>query len=194
MSCLHFRPALSNLVVGFRGYGATGVRETVTTGWKKRSTERLAQYEAIVEARVELCKRSDMTDDCSLLLYASQFNPDTQLSMADQVYMSGTDAAAKQKKPLNIKEGEAPPEPSAFVKKAERVGIAIRAHPRQLVSGASDALPFGFEQINDNMFSRKANKFMVFNLPGVLTWKDSPVTRPCPVESILMSTASASNS
>lgn len=32
-------------------------------------------------------------------------------------------------------------------------------------------VPEGFEQINDDMFARRDNKFVVFNAPGLETWR-----------------------
>jgi len=164
------------------------VREIVTSGWKKRSTDRLAQYQAIVEAQVESVKRSDITDEDSLHLYAAQFNPDTMLSVGDQVYLTGSAMyeGASKSRPSEVMPSR---RPSAFVKKAERVGIAIRAYPNSSMPPQEKGILSGFEQINDNMFSRKANKFMVFNRAGMVTWKDFPVTKPCPVKEILLSTA-----
>lgn len=133
-----------------------------------------------------------MTDDDSLLLYASQFSPDTLLTVADQVYLKGS-AASGWTKHSTRQESDTPQGTSAFVRKAERVGIAIRPYPSKVSSVRASSLAAGFEQINDNMYSRIANKFMVFNRAGVNTWKSLPTTRSCPVETILMSTATSAN-
>ena len=38
-------------------------------------------------------------------------------------------------------------------------------------------IPAGFEQINEDLFARKDNKFMVFNGPGVDSFSTNAVTK-----------------
>lgn len=39
------------------------------------------------------------------------------------------------------------------------------------------SIPAGFEQINEDLFARKDNKFMVFNGPGVDSFSTNAVTK-----------------
>lgn len=81
---------------------------------------------------------------------------------------------------------------SSFILKAASRGINVRRkssrRPGEGVSGGSSGgggigaadgnqqrpIPAGFEQINEDLFARKDNKFMVFNGAGVDSWKSPP--------------------
>jgi hypothetical protein len=178
-----------------RGLDKTGVKETVTTGWHSFTTSE-KQYSEIVEAPIPRCRRSDLTTADSLQLYASMFDESTQLSTADLIFALGD-------KP----EGESPPSQSrpvntasrstSFVKKAARRGIKITSY--EDIAKAKSAplfkldqrrpVPPGFEQINDDMFARKDNKFMVLNGAGVSSWHGAhPITKISHVDDVLLST------
>jgi hypothetical protein len=83
------------------------------------------------------------------------------------------------------------------VKKASRLGIPVI--PREELAKSAFTplygfsrrrkLPPGFEQINEDMFARKDNKFMVFNGAGVDSWHGTqPVTKVSLLENILLTT------
>ena len=68
-----------------------------------------------------------------------------------------------------------------FVEKAARKGIAIRSQaaytrsklPPLFAVDKIDHLPEGFEQINDDLFARRDNKFLVLNGAAVGTWQEA---------------------
>ena len=63
-----------------------------------------------------------------------------------------------------------------FIRKAATKGINIaRKSPSSLMEFRTQRpTPNGFEQINEDLFARKDNKFMVFNWAGVDSWKSPP--------------------
>jgi len=178
-----------------RGLNTAGVIDAVSSGWE-RFTINERQYMEVVNAKASRCQRSDLSDSSSLELYASVFDHDTYLSTADQIFLQAATAESfKERKPVY------PPfestEPSSFVKKAARLGIAITSHsgdslaatPSLYQNDLRHDVPAGFEQINEDMFSRKDNKFMVFNGAGVDSWAGTqPITKVSQAENILLST------
>ena len=60
--------------------------------------------------------------------------------------------------------------------KAASRGINIRkkSSKSQIEFHTQRPIPSGFEQINEDLFARKDNKFMVFNGAGVDSWKSPP--------------------
>ena len=64
----------------------------------------------------------------------------------------------------------------SFIRKAASKGINIRKKPpSSLVEFRSQRpIPNGFEQINEDLFARKDNKFIVFNYAGVNSWMSPP--------------------
>jgi hypothetical protein len=64
----------------------------------------------------------------------------------------------------------------SFIRKAATKGINIaRKSPSGLMEFRTQRpTPNGFEQINEDLFARKDNKFMVFNWAGVDSWKSPP--------------------
>jgi hypothetical protein len=93
--------------------------------------------------------------------------------------------------------------PVPFVKKASRLGIYVEecqgkgkvSNPPLYQSDLRDKNPSGFEQINDDMYARTDNKFMVFNGAGVDSWDDccKAITDISDAEKILRSTFSHPN-
>ena len=70
---------------------------------------------------------------------------------------------------------------SAFILKAASRGINIRKtssrsreEEANLSQFSGHPIPTGFEQINEDLYARKDNKFMVFNGPGVESWVSPP--------------------
>jgi hypothetical protein len=180
-----------------RGMNTAGVVNAVSSGWETfRISEK--QYMEVVNAKVTRCRRSDLTNSASLELYASVFDGDTNLSTADRIFLqAATSESFKERKPVY------PPlestEPSSFVKKAARLGIAITSYSGDSMSvtpslyqfAPQHDVPVGFEQINEDMFARRDNKFMVFNGAGVDSWTGTqPITKVSQAENILLSTFS----
>ena len=74
---------------------------------------------------------------------------------------------------------------SSFILKAASRGINIRKKASRtrdkednniniIEFHSQRPIPTGFEQINEDLFARKDNKFMVFNGAGVDSWKSPP--------------------
>ena len=183
---------LVDLELKRRGLDALGVRDTVAAGWEQYNMSEKAYSEFLQSPTT--CRRSDLTTASSLNLYASLFDENTQLSVSDLIFMLGrkpAEAAAEPKtKPLKYSEDKAP-----FIEKAAQMGMPIVPH-KEVMKGKSPPLfhfererqvPTGFEQINEDMFARHDNKFMVFNGPGVACWKGTePVTKVSRMEDDLL--------
>jgi hypothetical protein len=155
-----------------RGFDTTGMKEAVAAGWK-RFTSAEKQYLEVVEANVARCQRSELTSADSLKLYASEFDKSTILTTADRIFLQAyaRDTTNDRRPPRPSGQST---EPSPFVQKAARLGISITPHARRAAAvppplyqaEQRQDVPPGFEQINEDMFSRKDNKFMVFNGAG----------------------------
>jgi hypothetical protein len=180
-----------------RGYETAGVKQAVAQAWNNhRNVQR--QYIEIVEGSIDNCVRSEMTTPDSLRLYAMNSDASTPLSVADQIFLTG-----RRPGESFVKTSQAPGEPTkradTFVKKARRLGIPVI--PREELAKSAftplyrfsrrRVLPPGFEQVNEDMFARKDNKFMVFNGPGVDSWHGTqPLTKISHIEDILLTTLS----
>mmetsp|Transcript_21184 Transcript_21184/g.48883 ORF Transcript_21184/g.48883 Transcript_21184/m.48883 type:complete len:278 (-) Transcript_21184:885-1718(-) len=167
-----------------RGYYTVGVREAVARGWEQQKLA-TQQYAEIVDKSNLGCRRSDLTTDDSFKLYSSFFDDSTKLSELDLTYMvdeqaragadedphSSTKKETLQQKPQNSQR-------ASFVDRAARLGISIRSHTEIRQSESAPLFTFervtnvpqGFEQINEDLFARKDNKFMVLNGAGVDSW------------------------
>ena len=177
-----------------RGFDTRGVREKLATSWQTLTLAQ-EQYMEIVEARVAHCQRSELTTPDSLKLYVSQFDQDLNLSTANQIYL---DSFEREKPDVDRKDGR----PfqvvghSSFVEKARRLGISVAPNGRSAGAsfplfrpGSSRSVPVGFEQINENLYCRKENKFMVFNGSGVSAWTGAePLTQQSQAVDVLLST------
>jgi len=160
---------------------ADGVRESVAVGWK-RYINAEQQYAEVVDNSRAQCRRSDITTEKSLELYTSFFDDSTPMSQLDMTYMLGEKPKLPVNKPAGCKdashhEDEDDKQPS-FAEKANRLGISIPSSS-EIEKGKSAPLfsferkggvPSGFEQINEDLFARKDNKFIVLNGAGVDSW------------------------
>ena len=139
--------------------------------------------------------RSDLTTSNSLKLYTSFFSPDQVMTTTDLTVLLGENVGENETKtkPGHIELSER----TQFVARASKKGISITSHD-ELARTRSQPLfqferrrsvPTGFEMINEDMFSRKENKFMVFNGPGVDSWSvgtaTNPVTKMSGIEKML---------
>jgi hypothetical protein len=175
------------------GFGSSGVQETASREWKSFNLAR-REYAEIVAPKSGGCTRSSFSDAETFKLYASFFDPNTELTTADQIFLGSREPKNQHKEdkpPESVVDPAGPRQPSLFAQKAMRLGIkctpyiglvsTLRAHPQGLT-------PAGFEQINDDMFSRKDNAFMVFNRAGMDSWDSNSAPRSLPPERFLLST------
>lgn len=179
-----------------RGYNSTGVREAVRKQMDEMKKSQ-RQYSEIIHAQMSRCERSDLSANNSLKLYASMFNADSSLTVPDQIFLQTymrEESQEKMEPPLLVQSRNT----TSFVEKASRFGIKITP-ARNFVSNEVQLcqpqqireIPSGFEQINEDMFCRRDNKFMVFNGAGVRSWTGThPITKISHAEKILWSTFS----
>jgi hypothetical protein len=175
-----------------RGFYTDGVRETIADGWDQHVTAEKQYHETCLPGSSKY-RRSDLTTTNSLKLYATFFSPDQVMAVPDlSVLLGETPSSEVRRKPghVNVKDRG-----NDFVAKAARKGIDITSHEDLSKSqslfgfGRLHAVPPGFEMINEDMFSRKDNKFMVFNGPGVDSWSgNSPMTKISGIEQMLAGT------
>jgi len=182
-----------------RGISYEGVKQEVKKGWKAHVAAQ-KQYTEIVDKPVVECRRSDLTTPPSLRLYTTSFNESVPLSTADQIFLTG-ESIKLESRSDTTKSLQSQPRTDSFVEKAKRLGIPVVLHsefekddPGPLFhSDRRQDVPPGFEQINEDMFARKDNKFMVFNWAGVKDFATSgarPVTKISHSQSILDATLS----
>jgi hypothetical protein len=171
---------------------SVGVTETFCNGWSQLANAEKA-YTEIVDMSSVGYKRSDLTTESSMKLYSSYFDESTSLNQLDQVYATGQKLPHDPSKPLRRStrpcgEVSGPGkdikrfDESAFILKAASRGINIRKTAVQNPDDKIDVLKFqsqlqvppGFEQINEDLYARKDNKFMVFNGAGVMSWQNPP--------------------
>lgn len=178
-----------------RGLYTDGVKQALTSRWDGYTNAKKHYSESFRERRHNY-RRSDLTTASSLKLYTSFFPPDKAMSTTDLTFLL-------DEKPVDIgtkqKPGYAPisNRKSNLVMRAAGLGIPITSHS-ELIKSRSEPLfqfegrksvPAGFEMINEDMFARKENKFMVFNGAAVDSWLGTaPVTKTSGVESMLLGT------
>jgi hypothetical protein len=100
-------------------------------------------------------KRSDITDERSMKLYASFFDGSTPLNEFDINYLNG----------CGSKVNGAPT--SSFSLNDVKTKTFRSAAFTPLFLDSQVSTPSGFEQINEDLFARKDNRFLVFNGAGV---------------------------
>ena len=179
-----------------RGFYTDGVKETIGDGWE-RHLEAEKQYQETCSDGGLKFIRSDLTTTNSLKLYTSFFSPDQAMTTTDLSVLLGENlekADNKRKKADRVEESKLERNPQ-FVARASQKGYSITSH-EELSRVRSQPLfqferrrpvPTGFEMINEDLFSRKENKFMVFNGPGVDSWSGAtPVTKNSGLEKMLL--------
>ena len=178
-----------------RGFHMGGVKDSITNEFERKKIAEKQYHETCLEGSSKL-RRSDLTTTNSLKLYTSFFSPDEALATPDLSVLLGETPSDNGKK---IKPGhvDLKDRSSDFVSKAAKKGVQITSH-KELEKARSQPLfqfqrkqtvPAGFEMINEDMFSRKDNKFMVFNGPGVDSWTGTqPVTKTSGIEKMLAGT------
>lgn len=159
-----------------KGFNSHGIKESVADGWKKFSLAE-QQYLEIVESKSTRCFFSGLTTPGSLQLYASKFDDNSPLTTADCIFL-------RAHSERSLCGTNAPPSGGrsncgkSFVQKASELGISITPHVHRIAnilpplfqSDQMVSVSRDFEQINEDMFSRKENKFMVFNGAAVESW------------------------
>jgi hypothetical protein len=163
-----------------------GVRESVAMGWKRYiSAEQ--QYAEVVDNSRAQCRRSDITTEKSLELYSSFFDDSTRMSQLGMTYLLGekpklgdsaTPGALRRMSGKHSSDDCDGVPTESFADKAARVGISIPSSfeiqkwksPPLFSFERKGGVPVGFEQINEDLFARKDNKFMVLNGAGVDSW------------------------
>jgi hypothetical protein len=175
-----------------RGFSES-VKDTVSESWSRLlSSEK--QYQEMVQESSSRYRRSDLTTAKSLKLYTSFFSPDQALAVPDLAMLLGDtppiiDGRGVQESP-RLERGD-----TKFVRRAAEMGIPIASHAelakardRPLFDFDQQIVPAGFEKINEDMYSRKDNKFMVFNGPGVNSYSNTPVTPTAGIDKMLEGT------
>jgi len=164
-----------------RGFDAAGVQDSVEQRWASFHTSE-QQFAEILTRPTAPCRRSDLTTAESLKQYVSLSDNSTRLSTPDVIFLTGR-KTKKAGPPVLV---QPPPQAVSFTTKAARLGINIGTNSEASTGNGSSLFPLQkrrsippeFEQINDDMFARKDNKFMVFNGRGVDSWHGvEPVTR-----------------
>jgi hypothetical protein len=160
-----------------KGFDTQGIKESVTDRWKRFNLAK-NQYLEIVESKSMRCFLSGLTTPSSLQLYAREFDGNSALTTADCIFMQALESE-RGKCGTNIRGSERWSNPGKpFVEKALELGITITPHERRIAnilpplfqSDQTLSVSRDFEQINEDMFSRKENKFMVFNGAAVESW------------------------
>lgn len=178
-------PSLVDNELKRREVYADGVRESIAVGWK-RYINAEQQYAEIVDNSRAQCSRSDITTEKSLELYSSFFDDSTPMSQLDMTYMLGEKSQPVEKSAaLSTSSRRASIDETgeesklSFAEKANRLGISIPSaadiekskSPPLFTFERTGGVPSGFEQINEDLFARKENKFIVLNGAGVDSWK-----------------------
>jgi hypothetical protein len=181
------------------------MKEAVTNGWaKQEAAER--QYMELLDTSNIGCRRSDLTTEESMKLYTSYFDDATSLSTLDVTFIVGSNPPGSKSQAkeafLNNRERAFTTQPmkSEFVFKAARMGYSIPSQseiakaksPQLFLWNEPRKTPNGFEQINEDLFARKDNKFMVFNGAGVDSWQGTePKTKVASLSSISLDQSSS---
>lgn len=154
-----------------------GIKESILTGWNRLS-DATKQYSEILEVDVAGCQRSGLTTAKSLQLYVSNFDGDSTLSTCDRIFLQAYHRSEKSVRSTTRYPDIQTRRSKRFVDKAAQLGFVVTPHeqrrasilPPLFHSDKKQSLTQEFEQINEDMFSRKENKFMVFNGGGVDSW------------------------
>mmetsp|Transcript_41443 Transcript_41443/g.125485 ORF Transcript_41443/g.125485 Transcript_41443/m.125485 type:complete len:651 (-) Transcript_41443:39-1991(-) len=172
-----------------------GVKEAIVNGWDQSAKAERA-YAEILDSSSLGCRRSDLTDERSMQLYCSFFDSSTSLSRLQKTYIlgesmqeeemqkktTGRNAVSFKDEGNEVSSDEDKPEMSSFAASAEKLGIPMtswqertRRQSTSLFSYESrKGIPTGFEQINEDLYARKENRFMVMNGSSLDNWQSKP--------------------
>lgn len=179
-----------------RDLHSVGVTESFYAGWKHMAKAERSYSEIVDMASSIGYRRSDLTTDSSMKLYSSFFDQSSEVSPLEQAYALGERLPNDPSKPLrrSIRPSEKVSGPdkelrsfdeAGFILKAASKGVNVRKKSLSKSREKDDRISIvefhteqpikeGFEQINEDMFARKDNKFMVFNEISMRTWKSPP--------------------
>ena len=154
------------------------VKEAIYNGYSELNRSKQA-YSEIIDTSSLGCRRSDLTDEKSMSLYCSFFDQDTPLSKLNKTYITGkslpTDSFSSSRQDRKLNDNSLGQSAS---KSRWSLHMAEKRSPSLFSKETRRFVPEGFEQINDDMFARRDNRFVVFNGTGLDTWrKDSKEPR-----------------
>jgi len=155
---------------------APGVKCSIESGRDYHSRAK-DMYKEILDSSSLRGTRSDLTNESSMKLYCSMFDDQTELSRVNQMYMLG------QTSILPLADTSSSSSTSARTKNIGNVWnsdqkMNITSSSTAFISQSRRRVRPGFEQINEDLYARKENKYMVFNGPGVDSWRGSqPITK-----------------
>lgn len=170
-----------------RSLDTVGVMDAVHRGWKRYShTEDC--YRELVKASSYSHRRSDLTDANSMRLYCSFFDESTPLTNLEMNLMSGGKEKLDKTLPIEKTNShetrrEGSRREILNMKKANLMGLGSKfdsnkQSPCLFPLDEKKKIPPGYEQINEDLFARKDNRFMVFNGVGVETnWPPKPKSK-----------------
>jgi hypothetical protein len=185
---------LAELELERQGLGTEGVMASIREDWDTLMNAEM-QYRAIVDGKIEHCRRSDLTTGDSLGLYASACDPSVCLSGAERNFLTGEPTEKGGMLHRSGSLGKAITKSGLLLEKAKRLGVSVlpcsdiakRKMEPLFQYGRVREVPPGWEQINEDMFAKKENKFMVFNGAGIDSWSGAQqVTKIAKYDSILM--------
>jgi len=176
-----------------RGYNEVGVIDAVFNGWNRFSRSEQC-YAEVTNQSPSAMRRSDLTDDKSMKMYYSCFPEATVLSQLDVAYIRGqtkdeASVSISKRNPMPLLDDDNDDLvvriDSAFKAKATMHGFALRSYDMKLDTSSPSLfsemkqshIPEGFEQINEDLYARKDNRFLVFNSPCLGVWPPNPVTK-----------------
>lgn len=170
-----------------RGFFTEGVKNTIDDKWDRHLSAEKQYNETCLGSSTQL-RRSDLTTTNSLKLYTSFFAPDQPMSTTDLTLLGEDNIGGETIKPEKTLSGGN----SDFVTRASKKGISILSHKQvartrfqPLFHYGRQVVPPGFEMINEDMFSRMDNKFMVFNGPAITNWTGTrPATKTVGIENM----------
>lgn len=179
---------IANREISRKGLRTDGIKESVLTGWNTLSAA-TKQYSEILEPEVGRCQRSGLTTAKSLQLYVSNFDSDSTLSTYDRIFLQAYRSEKSKHRAIRHPHFQTD-ETKRFVDKAAHFGFVVTPNeqrrasilPPLFNSYQQQSMSPEFEQINEDMYSRKENKFMVFNGAGVESWSGTQsITKTCHV-------------
>ena len=140
-----------------------GVKDELTGRWNG-FIESKNIYDEVLDCSKITYRRSHITSERSMNLYTSFFEGNTNLSSLKRIYLLGEMEESKE----NEKEKN----------KQRKPENKSKLHPRKDQANFCYRDREGFEQINEDLYARKDNKFIVFNGAAVDVWDESvPVTK-----------------
>jgi hypothetical protein len=165
-----------------------GVMESVHKDWNSFAASHDC-YKEITRVNDLHHHRSDLTDEKSIKLYCSFFDDSSALTEIEKSYISGTELAEKKissSKGKIVQSNDLKGDNhSPLLQRAKMMGFPMinSSDGSNNTFGLftdkkrEDPIPSGFEQINEDLYARKDNRFMVFNDAGVENWPPRPVTK-----------------